>query len=155
MEAAEEDGSSRALVDGGVVGECWIDRASRYSSHPQAAGHAFVQWIGTEVDWRDRGVGRQLWAATCAWLYRDGVRRISLSTPCDNFGAQGFYFRVGLRVVDQGLAPRRRQAAGMRYRPWTNGDRRARTNGHNHGGAVGLGEWVRWANCISRWAAGF
>ena len=103
VEAADDAGSSRALVDGRVVGECWIDRASQFSAHPDAATHAFVQWIGTEAEWRGRGVARQLWVFTSSRLHAGGVRRISLSTPCDNFAAQAFYFRVGLRVVDQGL----------------------------------------------------
>lgn len=111
VEAADEHGSCRALIDGRVVGECWIGRASRCSSHPEAAAHAFVQWIGTEADWRGRGVARQMWAFTTARLCGHGVRRISLSTPCDNFGAHAFYFRVGLRVVDQGLGMETRAEA--------------------------------------------
>lgn len=103
VEAADDAGSSRATVDGRVVGECWIDRASEFSAHPDAAAHAFVQWIGTEGEWRGRGIARQLWAFTCRRLHAGGVRRISLSTPCANFAAQAFYYRVGLRVVDQGL----------------------------------------------------
>lgn len=103
IEPADDGASSRALVGGRTVGECWVDAAAQYSSHPGAAGHAFVQWIGTEAGWRGRGVARQMWAFTCARLHRQGVRRLSLSTPCDNFPAQAFYLRVGLRVADQGL----------------------------------------------------
>ena len=101
--AADDHGSCRAVVGGECVGECWVDPAAGFSSHPLASEHAFVQWIGTEPAWRGRGVARQMWAFTCSGLHGRGVRRISLSTPCSNFDAQAFYFRVGLQVVDHGL----------------------------------------------------
>jgi len=103
VEAADDGGSCRAVVDGQTVGECWVDPAAAHSSHADAAAHAFVQWIGTEAAWRGRGVARQMWAFACGRLHALGVRRISLTTPCDNFGGQAFYYRVGLRVADHGL----------------------------------------------------
>jgi ribosomal protein S18 acetylase RimI-like enzyme len=109
---ADDGGSCRATLDGGVVGECWVDPAAEFSSHPGARAHAFVQWIGTEEAWRGRGVGRQMWAFTCARLQRLGVRRLSLSTPCGNLAAQALYLRLGMRVVDAGLGWAGREAPG-------------------------------------------
>lgn len=109
---ADEVASSRALVDGETVGECWVAPASLHSSHHEAAAHAFVHWIGTEPEWRGRGVARQMWAWTCARLRGRGVRQMSLTTPCDNVAAQAFYYRMGLRPVDHVLAWERCASSG-------------------------------------------
>lgn len=95
--------SCRALIGGRQVGECWSLLGRDVSSHPAAGESAHVVWIGVEEAWRGRGIGREMFEWMCRRLREIGVRRLSLTTGSANYGAQAFYYHVGLRVVDQQL----------------------------------------------------
>ena len=83
-------------VDGGegVVGFQSLDLWS-----PALTSMAHVGQIGTFLlpDWRGRGVGRLLWAATERFACQAGYRKLVIQVRASNAAARSFYRRLGFQ----------------------------------------------------------
>jgi ribosomal protein S18 acetylase RimI-like enzyme len=79
----------------GIVGLQVLDRWS-----PVLGSMAHVGQVGTFLlpDWRGRGLGRQLWAATLAFARDAGYRKLVIQVRGSNTRAQAFYRRLGFQV---------------------------------------------------------
>jgi ribosomal protein S18 acetylase RimI-like enzyme len=87
---------------GEIVGYQSVDR---YSSVLLSMSH--VAQLGTFLlpDWRGRGLGRALFAATREFAVAAGYRKLVIQVRASNAQAQGFYRRIGFlecgRLRDQ------------------------------------------------------
>ena len=83
------------VIDGaaGIVGIQVLDRWSTLGSM------AHVGQVGTFIlpDYRRRGVGRSLWAATTAFARAAGYRKLVIQVRGRNEAAQAFYRGLGFR----------------------------------------------------------
>jgi ribosomal protein S18 acetylase RimI-like enzyme len=79
----------------GIVGLQLLDLWS-----PLLNSMAHVGQIGTFLlpEWRGRGVGRQLWAATVAFARESGYRKFVIQVRGSNTAAQTFYRSLGFHV---------------------------------------------------------
>lgn len=77
---------------GRIIGSQSIER---YSTSLRSMGH--VAQLGTFVlpEWRGRGVGQALFAATREFARSAGFRKIVIQVRASNRGAQEFYKRLG------------------------------------------------------------
>jgi GNAT superfamily N-acetyltransferase len=81
-----------AELDGAILGAQTIDPFATYT---QAMAH--VATLGTYVhsDFRQKGIGRKLMAATLDFAHAQGYEKIIISVRFGNPGAQAFYRKMG------------------------------------------------------------
>ena len=61
----------------------------------------WVRQLGVTEQWRGRGLGSALLRDALATFYKEGKRRVGLTTESDNPDALAFYKRVGMKVRRQ------------------------------------------------------
>jgi RimJ/RimL family protein N-acetyltransferase len=94
-----------ALQDGDVIGWCDI-RPMPYEGFT----HCGVLGMGVRKDFRRRGVGQRLIAATIQRAREDGLERIELDVLASNKAAIKLYEKVGF--VTEGLKRKTRKIDG-------------------------------------------
>jgi RimJ/RimL family protein N-acetyltransferase len=76
------------------------DRSSgtkRWTSGYRPFRRAHVGQMGTflRAEWRGRGIGKALFAATCQFARANGYGKFVIQVRSSNLGAQSFYKRMG------------------------------------------------------------
>lgn len=72
---------------------------------PVAESEFYLRTLAVDVDWRGRGVGRQLLEEAIAAGGRVGFKRIRLDVNANNAPALRLYERLGFKIIHKGAAP--------------------------------------------------
>lgn len=93
-----DDRALVAVVDGGIVGACWVRTTDEYG-HIDADTPSFS--ISLREGFRGRGIGSALMRRMLGDLHAAGFARASLSVQKEN-PARRLYRRLGFRIVGNG-----------------------------------------------------
>jgi mycothiol synthase len=84
-----------ACQEGNVIGYCWLKKINKY------AGKIYM--LGTDPDYRGRGIGRNVLLAGLAYLRNKGISVARLTVDSENIEACGLYKSVGFELQGSSL----------------------------------------------------
>ena len=90
----------RVRREGEHVGVCDTCCVGHWTRAEEAQQTFFVQWLGIEEKWQNRGCGRFLLLSSLYELRCLGYRRSTISTNLTNYRAMTFYGNIGYKAVD-------------------------------------------------------